>query len=97
MPEQAEIMNLRQQQLVAGMDLPADRKLYFNGCVVTISTADCAIVLQFQNQPVALLSTSLVIAKSLAGQLSGLIQQYEEKTGQVVLTVDEIQARMEKE
>jgi len=87
MPEQAEIF---QAQLQAGLELPADKKFYFNGYTIAMSPSDILIVLLFNNQPVATLNTSSIIAKTLMKSIEGLITDYEKRTGQRVLTLDEV-------
>jgi len=89
--------NINLMQLQAASELPADKKFYFNGFTVAISPMDCAIVLQYNNQPIALLSTSHTIAKTLVTQLNGLISDFEQKTGQGILRLDEVQALLSKE
>lgn len=94
MSEQA---NINLMQLQAASELPPDKKFYFNGFTVAISPIDCTIVLQYNNQPVALLSTSHTIAKTLVVQLSGLISDFEQKTGRAILKLDEMQALLGKD
>ena len=93
----SEPVNLNLMQLQAASELPPDKKLYFNGFTVAMSPIDCAIVLQYNNQPIALLSTSHTIAKTLVAQLSGLIGDFEQKTGQGILRLDELLALLSKD
>ena len=93
MPEQESI---DQMQLQAASELPLDKRFYFNGFTIAISPIDCAIVLQYNNQPIALLSTSHTIVKTLVAQLNGLISDFEQKTGQGILKLDEIQDLLSK-
>ncbi len=94
MPEPTDI-NLKLLQGAA--ELPPDKKFYFNGFTVAISPIDCAIVLNYNNQPVAFLITSYTIAKTLSAHLDGIIKGFEDKTGQRILKLDEIQAILEKD
>jgi len=93
----SEQININLMQLQAASELPPDKKFYFNGFTVAISPIDCAIVLQYNNQPIALLSTSHTIAKTLVVQLNGLISDFEQKTGRGILKLDEIQALLSKD
>ncbi|MBI5290401.1 MAG: hypothetical protein HY872_00805 [Chloroflexi bacterium] len=87
MTEPSEIV---QAQLQAGLDLPQEKKLYFNGYTIAMTPTDIVLVLMFNNQPVATLNTSPTIAKTLGKVLDALIKDYETRTGQKVLTLDEI-------
>ena len=93
----SEPVNSNLMQLQAASELPLDKKFYFNGFTVAMSPIDCAIVLQYNNQPIALLSTSHTIAKALVAQLNGLISDFEQKTGRDILKLDEIQALLSKD
>ncbi len=92
-----EPININVKQLQDASELPSDKKYYFNGFAVAISPMDCVIVLLHNNQPIALLSTSHTIAKTLATQLNGLIEDLEKKTQQRILRLDEIQALLDKD
>ena len=85
-----------QSVLLAGFELPPEKKIYFNGFAVALSPMDCTIVLQWHNQPIALLSASHTTVKTLISQLGGLIDDFEGKTKQPILMLDEIQALMGK-
>jgi len=85
-----------QAQLQAGSDLPSDRKFYFNGYTIAMTPTDIEIVLQLNNKPVATLNTSLTIAKMLAIVIDGFVKDYESKTGQRILTLDELKASLSK-
>jgi hypothetical protein len=87
MPEPADIY---QTQLQAGFELPPDKRFYFNGYAVAWSPTDITIILLLNNQPIATLQTSPTIAKTLTKVMEGLIQDYENRTGQKVLTLDEV-------
>ena len=93
----SEPVNSNLMQLQAASELPLDKKFYFNGFTIAMSPIDCAIVLQYNNQPIALLSTSHTIAKTLVAQLNGLISDFEQKTGRDILKLDEIQALLSKD
>jgi hypothetical protein len=86
-----------QSQLQAGFELPAEKKMYFNGFTLAVTPSDVVIVLQQNNQPVALLNTSYVIAKTLVIKLGDLLKNFEEKTEQPILTLDQINSAVSKE
>lgn len=52
------------------------------------------IVLERNNRAVAILNASYTVAKTLAQQLSNLIIALEQKTGNTIMTVDEIGIKM---
>jgi len=76
--------------LQAGVELPAERKFYFNGFTVATSATDVVIVLLQNGQPVALLNTPHVTAKTFVVKLGDLLKKFEENSGQRIPTMDEI-------
>jgi hypothetical protein len=84
-------------QINAGSNLPPEKRIYFNGYTVASSASDVAFVLMHNNQPVAALTTSFTVAKSLIDSLAGVVKFYEDRTGQHVLTQDEIAASFAKD
>lgn len=76
-------------------ELPLESKFYFNGFTVGISPMDCSIVLMRNNQPIALLNTTHVIARAMSSGLEGLIKDFEDKTGQHVMKLDELKQLLE--
>jgi hypothetical protein len=85
-----EVDSAVQQLLQAGLELPAEKKLYFNGFALATSAADFVIVLMYNNQPMALLNGSHSTVKTLLKKLEQTIRDFEEETGQPILTLDEI-------
>jgi len=83
--------------LQAGAELPHEKKFYFNGFSIGISPMDVAIVLLHHNQPIAHLSTSHIMAKSLAEATLALIAGQETSTGQKVPTLDELRILLDKQ
>jgi hypothetical protein len=77
----------------AGLDLPSEKKIYFNGFTVSVTSADIIIILQHNNIPVAFLNASHTIAKTLASQLMGVIETFQNDSGTEVLTLDDVQVR----
>ena len=94
MPEQND---LHQSRIQAGLELPAEKKIYFNGFASTIGQGDTSIVLMEDNKPVALLHMSHTIAKTLSLKLAEIINTLESKTGRQVLTTDDISASFSEE
>jgi len=86
-----------QKQLQAGLELPLEKQLYFNGFATAVGAADVVIVLQRNGEPILTLNTSLVIAKELVTKLQGLIHGYEDKTNQKVMSLDEFSASIPEE
>jgi len=93
MPENIDVQN----QLQLGLGLPSDKKQYFNGFVASLTASDIVIVLQVYGQPQLVLNTSLVIAKELVTNLGMLIQDYETKTGQEVMSLEKLNASLSNE
>ena len=79
-----------QAQLQAGLGLPPEKKIYFNGYTIAMTPTDVVLVLLSNNQAVITLNTPLTIAKTLSKVIDALIKDYETRTGQKVLTLDEI-------
>lgn len=65
-------------------------KLYFNGFAASVSGGDIQFVLEHNNKPVAYLNASFSIAKTFASHLGYLIQILEEKTGNTIMTQEDI-------
>ena len=76
---------------VESRELPT---LYFNGFTATIGTGDVLIVLKQQNEPVLILNVSYTIAKTLAIKLGDIVTHFEQKTGNIIMTTDEIQSKL---
>ncbi|MGE5446245.1 MAG: hypothetical protein ACM3SR_16890 [Ignavibacteriales bacterium] len=66
----------------------------FIGFVTSLGTGDVLIVLERNGRPIALLNTSYTTAKSLVEKLGGLITVLEQKTGNPIMTIDEITTKM---
>jgi hypothetical protein len=78
-----------------GLSLPPERKIYFNGFAISITPSDVMIVLQNNQEPVAVLNTSHSIAKTLITKLGSLINSYTKDSGIQVYTLDEIQKKLQ--
>lgn len=90
MTEQSEFSD----RLQIGLDLPPEQKLYFNGYTISISPHDFLIILQRNNEPVFTLNTSHTIAKTLGVTIQAMINDFERKTDQTILTLNEVSMRL---
>lgn len=66
-------------------------KIYVNGFAAGTGVGDVSIVLEVHGQPVAFLSMSYTVAKTLAIKLGLTMAEFEAKTGQQMLTTDEVE------
>lgn len=94
MPEQDDPL---QTQIHTGLDLPPERKIYFNGFVSAVGQGDILIVLQEDTKPVAVLHASHTVAKTLSLKVGEIIKTLEDRTGRPILTTDEIVALLSQE
>jgi hypothetical protein len=78
-----------QQILNAGSDYK-----YFNGFSVAVAIGDVLISLNQNGKQPLILNTSYTVAKTLAQALTESISQLEEKTGNHIMTVNEIQEKL---
>jgi hypothetical protein len=65
-------------------------KLYVNGLTVGLSLSDVFVVVNNGPKPVAILQMSLTTAKTMMVSLTGMIEDFEQKTEQPLLTMQEI-------
>jgi hypothetical protein len=91
MTEQSEIPDLVQR----GLNLPPEQKLYFNGFTISMTPHDFLIILQRNNETVLTLNTSHTIAKTLGIMIEGIVDGFERKTDQSILTLNEVNQRIE--
>ncbi len=70
---------------------------FFNSFANGGSASDMASVLLMGSRPVAMLMMAPVTAKTFATELLKMVSAYEEQTGQIVQTVQEIMARVTKD
>ncbi len=90
MSQQLDFHSLLQR----GLELPPEKKLYFNGYTISMTPPDFIIVLQHNDQPVAFLNTSHTVAKTLAKTILNFIEDFEGKLDQPILTLDEIAEKL---
>lgn len=70
--------------------------IYFNGFTCGVGIGDISIVLQRNNESVAVLNTSYTVAKTLVEKLNGLIKNLENRANTTILTTDQIVEAMSK-
>src|SRR5262249_32122749 len=73
------------------------QRLYANGFALGLTNADVSIVLQQFGRPLAVLSLSYTLAKTLSEKLATLVAEWETRTGQRLVTTDQIQLAFSKD
>lgn len=71
--------------------------IYFNGFALNLGTGDLTLVLERNDRPVAVLNASYTVAKTLAGKLNGLISVLESRTGNNIMSVDDVKVGLTEE
>jgi hypothetical protein len=66
---------------------------YANGFVNGLGMGDAYIILQTNDQNAAVVNMTLSMAKTMANNLLVMIQNFEQETGQKVMTMEEIQGK----
>jgi hypothetical protein len=66
---------------------------YANGFVNGLGMGDVYIILQTNDQNAAVVNMTLSMAKTMANNLLVMIQNFEQETGQKVMTMEEIQGK----
>ncbi len=69
-------------------DIP---QIYSNGFSIFLGTGDVNILLSKMGHNVATISFSFTLAKTLAEKLGGAIKTLENKTGNTIMTTDDIE------
>jgi hypothetical protein len=83
--------------IAAVLNNPQVQKLYVNRTVVGNTISDMFIITQSTGTPPTLIQMSFTTAKTLAEDLFRMISEFEDKTGQKVLSMKDIQERMTKQ
>src|SRR5579859_1781582 len=83
--------------LRAGIELPADKKFYFNGIAVATTPADVVIILLQNGQPIVTLNSSHGVAKTLAENLGTAIENIEKQIGQEIFSAEKMASFISKE
>jgi len=66
-------------------------KIYMNGFTLGFTNADSELVLLLFGRPIAVLSFSYTLTKTLAEKLTELVNNWEEKTGHKLQTTESIE------
>ena len=80
-----------EQQIKDALENKEIPTIYFNGFVTSVSMGDVMVILNRANKPVAILNMSYTLAKTLAEKLGGGITSIEQKSGNTIMTTDDIQ------
>lgn len=80
------------KKVVADESVPS---MYFNGYIVSASPADGLIILKYNDEFLLKINGSHTALKSMAMKLLGVLAHVEIKTGNEILTIDEIQTKMQ--
>jgi hypothetical protein len=83
-----------QKQRLDIPEIPPEKRFYFNGFSVTVTAADCLIILLHNDQPVGLLNTTHVVAKTFVEHFGRLIENFENKSGQTIYKLDELMEKL---
>ena len=75
-------------------DIP---KLYINGFITFFSQADMGLVLEQNDKPTAIINMSYTLAKTLVEKLGNTIRDFEDKTGNIIMTTEYIAHKMKQE
>jgi hypothetical protein len=84
------------EPLVAALRDPAVQRLYANGFTIGLSNADAHIVLQMFGRPIAVWNLSYTLAKTLGQKLNQLVSEWEQQTGQEIVTTDKVDLAFKK-
>lgn len=91
----AEQVQQQLQQINVVLQDPSVPKFYMNGMTVGRSVSDMFVVMMHMGAPMGVLAMSFITAKTLINNLQKSLNEFEEKTGQVFLTMDEIQKKLQ--
>lgn len=72
---------------LADVEIP---NIYFNGFINSVGMGDVMLVLTRSGKPVATLNMSYTLAKTLAEKLGGVVATIEQKSGNTIMTTDDI-------
>ncbi len=71
--------------------------IYSNGFTIVLGTGDVNIILKRMGENVATLNLSYTLAKTLSEKLGGTIKFLENKTGNAIMTTDDVEKFLTKE
>lgn len=72
-------------------------KLYANGFVSFVGQSDIGIILEYHNNPIAVVSMSYTLAKTLVEKLGNVIHDIEDRTGNAIMTTDNFISKLNTE
>jgi len=79
-------------QVILDENIP---EIHFNGFVNVLTSGDILIILQRNGRAVAKINASYTIAKTLGQKLMQIITDLEERTGNTIMTSDEVRITSE--
>ena len=85
--DQHEVLRRQIQQALEDPDIPS---IHFNGFINSTGAGDVMLILQQNERPVVVLNASFTVIKTLAQKLLDQIQNLEQKTGNEIMTTDEV-------
>lgn len=94
MATKAEEIEMLFQNAIQNVQVP---KIYANGFANAVGQGDTTTVLQQNGVPVAVLNLSFTVAKTLAKKLGGIITEFEQQTGNTIMTTDECASALSRE
>jgi len=71
--------------------------IYANGFAVATALGDVVVALQQNGKPSGVINLSYTVAKTLSIKLGGGINNLEEKTGNSIMTTDQVAAALSKQ
>lgn len=92
--QQANPREAFQRQMRQALEDPEIPRIHFNGFINSMGGGDVLLVLQQNEKPVAVLNASFTVAKTLAKLLGEMIENLETKTGNTIMTTDEIASKL---
>ncbi len=76
--------------------IKTQQHFYANGFQVGITSSDTSLVLMLDGSPMITVHLSFTSAKTLANKINGLMAQFEEKVSQKIMTIDDVNERLQK-
>ena len=86
-----------QKQMDDALNNPELPRLYCNGFIVSIGTGDLFLALKLNETPIAVLNISYTVAKTLAQKVGTAIANLEDRTGNSIMTTEDIAMKLVKD
>ena len=93
--EKSDIKNTVQERINNALDNEEIPRIQFNGFINSTGTGDVMIILESNGAPVAVVNGSFTVIKTLAQKLSTLIINIEKRSGNTIMTTDDVQRILE--